>query len=224
MSSSQPNNQNVVPPPAPQESIVTKIIGGFMWWIRSLTGKPQPKKQSAPAAPATAPIAGSPAPVAKPATKSDDSVSQDLAAFKKLVGQVSQKVSANVAPAIEKRAAATGVAVTKLSNSGNKGLIKKILKIFFIILILLLLVFAAIKLFSGKGGGGLGSKATPTLGPATSTPTPIVYEPPAKSVYADDPVILKLEQDINVLTREIAGTNIKETQLNPPSLDFNVSF
>jgi hypothetical protein len=36
--------------------------------------------------------------------------------------------------------------------------------------------------------------------------------------------VLQLEEDIDVLEREISGSAIKESLLNPPSLDFNVEF
>ena len=44
------------------------------------------------------------------------------------------------------------------------------------------------------------------------------------SVYADDPLILQLEKDINVLDRELSNVQIKEILLEPPKFDFNISF
>jgi hypothetical protein len=61
----------------------------------------------------------------------------------------------------------------------------------------------------------------PPLPPVPTIPPFQRFKP---SIYADDPVILKLQEDISVLDRELSNTQIKETILEPPSLDFNVTF
>jgi len=61
----------------------------------------------------------------------------------------------------------------------------------------------------------------PPLPPVPSIPPFQRFQP---SIYADDPVILKLQEDVNVLDRELSNTQIKETILEPPTLDFNVTF
>lgn len=200
---------------APTESVVSKIIGGFMWWIGSLTGKPQaPKKQTA----------AKPAPTAAPAP--DDPVSQDLQALKKFVGKIKQDVSKNVAPVVSKGVASTEVTAASMVNKVDKGALKKVLKIVVILLVVLIIIFAGVMMFKNlKLPAGLSGGNSPTpSSAATPTPTPIVFVPPQKSIYADDPAILKLEQELNVLTREVSGTNIRENTLNPPTLDFNISF
>ena len=61
-------------------------------------------------------------------------------------------------------------------------------------------------------------------GTAEPTPTPAGYQLYKPSVYAGDPEILKLEEEINIFDREVSGTVLKETTLNPPTLDFNIDF
>ncbi len=221
---SQPNQMpmSMAPaiPSAPKESIFSKIVGGFSWWIGSLTGRPQARK--------TIPRASETTPKNEP--NPDDPVSQDVEALKKLVGKFSSNVSSKVGPQVTKAMENTSAATSNLiqKSSANKGSIKNFLKIFFIVFIAFVLIFAAVKFFkSRKAGSSDGNKPsiTPTQQPeGTITPTPVVFVPNKPSLYADDPVILKFEQDIDVLTREIVGTNIKETQLNTPTLDYNISF
>ncbi len=218
----QPNQMPMSRPPAipavPQESIISKIIGGFTWWIGSLTGKPQVKKPSPAAVPSV-----------KPEPNPDDPVAQDVEALKKLVGKFSTNVSSKVGPKLEKTVESTKNATSNLvqKSADNKGQLKNILKIFFIVFIILILGFVIIKFIKSGKGSSLTNKPSVTPSPAvggTGTPTPIVFIPNKPSLYVDDPVVLKLEKDIDVLTREIAGTNIKETQLNTPALDYNISF
>lgn len=61
-------------------------------------------------------------------------------------------------------------------------------------------------------------------GMAEPTPTPVGYQLYKPSVYAGDPEILKLEEEINIFDREVSGAVLKETTLNPPTLDFNIDF
>jgi hypothetical protein len=56
------------------------------------------------------------------------------------------------------------------------------------------------------------------------SPTPIEQEQTKPSIYANDADILKLQEDINVLDREVVGTQLKEPTLNAPNLDFNITF
>jgi len=44
------------------------------------------------------------------------------------------------------------------------------------------------------------------------------------SAYATDPDILNLEQEISVLDKEINEVDLKESLLQPPSLDFDIDF
>jgi hypothetical protein len=60
--------------------------------------------------------------------------------------------------------------------------------------------------------------------PGLPTPTTAPYQPYNPSVYAEDELVLQLEEDIKVLDRELSIVQLKETILTPPVLDFNVNF
>lgn len=61
-------------------------------------------------------------------------------------------------------------------------------------------------------------------------PTPIITSYPEKettaspSAYATDSAILKLEKEIEEVAKEIQATDLRESKLNPPVLDMEVSF
>lgn len=113
---------------------------------------------------------------------------------------------------------ASGVATT--AGKGKKGLPKPLLIVVGAVVILLALSLVASRLATSirQGGKGTGqSQAVPT-------PTPVGFQPYKPSVYAGDPEVLKLEEEINILDREVSSAQIKETTLNPPTLDFNINF
>ena len=65
-----------------------------------------------------------------------------------------------------------------------------------------------------------GSEETPSGEPTVT----VTYIPYKESIYTTDPDISKLEESINTLKREVVNTKITITTLNPPILDFNISF
>lgn len=212
-----------------KQSLPSKILGGLSWWVSSMTGKASVKKQTQVAVNA-APVKSNPAVpangVQNQISNTDDSVSRDLEQARKIVGKLSGAVSKAVTPVVAKGVSSSEKTAAKFLKKDNKFL-KIILRLFIILIFLMIAVFVGLKLFqSGAVVVKPPVKPSPNILSITLTvtPTPVVYNPMKPSVYADDLVVLKLEQDINILTREIAGTNIKETQLNPPSLDFNISF
>lgn len=57
------------------------------------------------------------------------------------------------------------------------------------------------------------------------TPTPeVIQEISNPSPYADDLIILKIEQDIKKIDKELQETDLKEASLNPPLLDMDIEF
>jgi len=57
------------------------------------------------------------------------------------------------------------------------------------------------------------------------TPTPEeVQEISNPSPYANDLIILKIEQDIKKIDKELQETDLKEASLNPPLLDMDIEF
>ena len=57
-----------------------------------------------------------------------------------------------------------------------------------------------------------------------TTPPVVTYQPYTESIYANDPEVLRLDEDINVLGREISTTVLQDSILTPPKLDFNIKF
>ena len=228
-------NQTTASPAKEEKSLMSKIGGGFSWWIGSLTGHPQAAKvpniinstptQSSSATtapvPVTTPSASTPKPDAA-AGKNEDSVLQDVVAIKNLIDKVSGGVVAKVAPGLKIGAASTSKAASGLVTRVGPSFITKVLKIFFVVLLLIVLAFVGYKLMNTAQ-----KEEEETNQPGTIediTPTPVVYNPPKASVYATDESILKLEEDINVITQEIGSIVLREGQLTPPTLDFNVNF
>ena len=58
----------------------------------------------------------------------------------------------------------------------------------------------------------------------TLTPSPVEYKSEYPSAYAEDLVILQLEEEIRVLEKQISGVDVREIELMPPILDFNIDF
>ena len=131
-----------------------------------------------------------------------DSVTQDIQNLKSFVGKNKEKFLSRIFP--------------------NQGIGRKFIGIFIkltlVIIFILTVVFVATKLFKNVSQNGRIENGV------AETPTPLYYRPFKPSLWADDPEIKRLDEEINVLEREISGTNIKESSLNPPSLDFDIDF
>jgi len=193
-----------------------KGLGGFSGWINALLGKKkstnevvkqveaQLKDQKQPQAAQETVEIGSP----------EDSVAQDIQNAKKLVSGVIKGISNKVEP----------VAEAKIKKAKSSSILKKILKLFLILIFLAIFIFVAImfvRTLGKPGNGGNGVNVNPSDAP---TPTPFVYNPYKPSIYANDPEILALEQDITLLEKEIFRAILREDKLFPPVLNFKVDF
>lgn len=109
-------------------------------------------------------------------------------------------------------------------SSVSKSVVKKFILFLVVMFVLVGLVVSGSKLFESVGpntpliGNGNGEEEE---GP---TPTLPEVESSSPSIYAKDEVILKLEEDILVLDRELTITVLRESTLDPPKLDWNVKF
>ncbi|MGB9911085.1 MAG: hypothetical protein ACPLKP_00530 [Microgenomates group bacterium] len=102
----------------------------------------------------------------------------------------------------------------------NKIINKKIIFIFLTGFLILVASLVFIKINNKLKSPRFPKKEIiPTI---TPTPTVLLEEPP--SLYATDAAILKIEEEINQLEKELNQTDLKEKQLNPPLLDWNVSY
>lgn len=86
------------------------------------------------------------------------------------------------------------------------------------ILFVLMLVFG-----SNGAGRRLPYFNTPTPIPTESTPTPMVLPISSPSAYATDSAILNIEKNIESLENSLAHTELKEGNLQPPPLDWNIN-
>jgi hypothetical protein len=74
---------------------------------------------------------------------------------------------------------------------------------------------------------GFNPKGSPTnkAGQSTPTPTPeFKEEVTSPSSYATDSAILKNEEEIKLLDEKIQKTDLKESGLNPPVLEWKIEF
>lgn len=100
-------------------------------------------------------------------------------------------------------------------NSGNK---KKIM-IFAavpIILVVLLLVASVVKGLIGNGGVPL-----PIL---TPTPTPTATPEQSPSPYAEDDVVLRIEEEVNKFDEKLNNAVLRDDTIRVPSLDWDINF
>ncbi len=109
-------------------------------------------------------------------------------------------------------------AINTSASVADKPFYKKIIKLFFVVFFVLILIYVGATLFNILRRRGV------TQVTDDPTPTPIPYEPTKPSVYADDAAVLKLEEDIDVLEKELARIGLRENDLIPPKLDFEVTF
>ena len=185
--------------------------GGITDWFMALLGKPKVQVQSQAKA-----DEGKHEVLPE---MQEDSIVQDIEGLKSFVKNVGYVTKQKVPTG-----KGLGLAGTTQTSGGmaNKPILKNLIRIFLIVFFLFLLTFIGfriIKLLQVKENGD--TTVQPTN---NAVPTPALYIPRNPSVYADDPEVLKLEEDILVLERELSNTNIKEDRLYPPTLDYNVRF
>ncbi len=69
-------------------------------------------------------------------------------------------------------------------------------------------------------------KPAPTSTQATSTPQPTFFEEEIQnpSRYATDSGVLKTQEDLNALDKELNNADLNENSLRPPDIQFDESF
>ncbi|MBU0569407.1 hypothetical protein KKB40_01335 [Patescibacteria group bacterium] len=150
--------------------------------------------------------------------KQEDSVKKDLGFLNNLTSGITANITSKFKLLTAKGVKGFSGARVFLQGIIDKNFLKKLLKIFFVILFLLILIFVGIKLFSLLKENGSEDSVLQTTSP------PAVYQPYQPSVYAKDAEVLKLEADLGILEKEMAGFNLKDSVMSLPSLDFEVSF
>jgi len=148
----------------------------------------------------------------------NDQIMSDLTKAKEVGKKVVGKVKETITPMVNQNKNLIQTITTPARNMFDNPLIKKIVRIS--VIVILLLVFLYIISLLVKTARQNGEVAVPGL----PTPTVAQYLPYNPSVYAEDELVLQLEEDIKVLDRELSTVQLKETILTPPTLDFNVNF
>jgi hypothetical protein len=148
----------------------------------------------------------------------EDSVREDVKRAKGLIASIVGRIRDALSPFVKRGTSYAGSAFERSTESiGSK--LPKILKPVAVVLILLFVIFLGINLFNRylkpSGSGSNNTQQTPTVPPFKT------YEP---SIYVDDEEILSIENELNVLERELENTRIIESNLNIPSLDYDINF
>ncbi len=220
-----------------KENIFLKYLKHPGMWVNAMLGKPNPVSipehqvtyQTPETPPSTTAIQTPPVnPVEQTQTPTasqtastggeGDSIMNDMKIFKGVADKVAAKVIEVASPVVSKGLETSAEAATATQAFAKTDKFKKILPMILFVFVLLVVGVVGFTVFKN-----LSKKADPVVvnGP---TPTAADYYPTVPSLYADDEEVLKLEETINQLDREIAGTQLRETTLNPPVLDFNINF
>lgn len=199
-------------------------------WFNALIGRSAPiaipehqvTYQEQKANPQPTAVAASPQPQPMQPTQApsvEDPIAKDLAVAGGFFKKLSAKVSQVTTPAINKGKEVSEEAVSTGGEFVKTDKFKKILPMILFALVLLLILGVGFYFVRGF----MNRTVDPTIveGP---TPTLVEYIPSEPSLYVTDEEVLKLEQQISVLDREIAGVQLRETTLTPPTLDFNINF
>ena len=148
----------------------------------------------------------------------NDQVSSDLARAKEAGSKIVGRVKEAVTPVISQNKQTIQTTLAPAKGMFANFPFKKIARIVAVVLLLLVLLYIVslfVKTIRQNGEVTVSGIPTPTVAP---------YIPYNPSVYAEDELVLQLEEDIKVLDRELATAQLKETILTPPVLDFKVNF
>lgn len=158
--------------------------------------------------------------------QSQDQIASDLGKIKEATKKVSEQVTGKLktsvypkvsegAPVVFQAGKSIGSSISSFTSSET---LKNVLKTAAAIISLIVFFFIGIRvvnmIMDGSGNGEV----------SLTTPTPVPYTPYKPSIYAEDEMVLKMEEDIKVLEKETSTVVLKETSLTPPVLDFDISF
>ena len=147
-----------------------------------------------------------------------DQMTQDLEKAKAATGKFVDRLKGKVKPVIAERAPFLKEVAEPARSLFSGDLVKKLVRTAIVALLLILLLYIASLFVKKPNDVGIITKD------GLPTPTVVPYLPYNPSVYAEDELVLRLEEEIKVLDREISTARLKETILTPPSLDFDIDF
>lgn len=203
-----------------------KGMGGVSGWLSALMGKPKTVTLSVPqtvtpekpveVAPVKSVI---PEPLTITDLSKEDSVKEDIVKFKAFIGKYKKQADTKMAPMTQRGYEAVGKMTATADSVSDRPFYKKMLNLFFTLFFVLILVYVGATLYNIWRGKNPVNQTS-----EEPTPTPVPFVPAKPSVYAKDEVILKIEEDINVLKNELIRVSLRENDLQPPRLDFDVTF
>jgi len=155
---------------------------------------------------------------------SEDPLTGDLAKAGNLIKGLTSKLQKTAEPMTTQVQATASQMQTNANAFVKTDKFKKIIPILIFGVVILIIVLAVIILAPKVLQNIKNGSKEPTQIVSEPTITPAEYTPEVPSVYATDEDVLKLEEQILTLDREVVGTQVKETTLNPPGLDFNINF
>ncbi len=155
-------------------------------------------------------------------TVPDDQISADLKKFKSTKEKLTKNIKTTLAPVISEKIPVVHTAKKSILSLPSKlldaALLKKLAKFAIIALLFLTLFYIGSRILTTVIKD---SEETDGVIPA---PTIGQFRPYQPSIYAEDELMKALDEDIKVLDSELSTTQLKETILNPPSLNFNINF
>ena len=188
------------------------IIGGGKKWLYTLLGKSPPAEADSTAGVETVQE------IRGPVGSQEDSIAGDIKIFKDLIKKGVDGTKTILSPFAKKGVESTVATTKAVTGSVDSKFIKIAVRSFIVIIFAIILIYIASFLFKRLRE----EKTVSQNGGAPVTQVP--YEPFKPSVYANDPEVLILEEEIGILERELYGVNIKEDGIKPPQLDWNISF
>ena len=152
----------------------------------------------------------------------EDQLASDLKEAKGFADKIFGKISSLSSPITSKGAPKIKEIGGSAKNLLGGGFIKKIAKVAGVALVIILLLLIALQIVERVRDMGMGEEN----GIVTTTPSisPGPYIPLNPSVYAEDELVLEIEDDLRVIDREMSTTGLPETTLTPPVLDFDINF
>lgn len=147
-----------------------------------------------------------------------DQLAADMKKVKDLKSDLVGKIRSALFPVVPENIPAVVNVKFSIKDRFDPDLIKKLGRGLAVVLLLLVLFPIGSSIFKSvlkNGEQGDGGVPTPSVGP---------FRPYKPSIYADDEQVLQMEEDVKVLDRELSTSQLKDTVLTPPVLDFDISF
>lgn len=196
-------------------------------WFSNLMGKPStgakenvPQDNKVPSTTSSAELSDKTQSASTPELMpvGDDSVKEDFKKAKQIISSLVGKASEKSAPFVTSGKEKTGAAMKEVGKVVDVSFMRKLVRGLMVLLFLFVagvLIFRFYKLTQQNGIEEV---------PGNTPSVTVTYIPYKESIYSADPDVIRLEESINTLKREVLNTKIKITTFNPPVLDFSISF